>query len=109
VSQLLAVNYHILIAKVLVDGTIKYIADGIVVMLARRVLVSVPHQFGNPFVTEHCVKLRFDMQILEPFPWDAETTESRFVAIWASAQILEFTCEAAASFVATIDRVGLHT
>jgi len=108
VLKLLAVNHHVLITEILVDGTVKYITDDIVVALVYRVLVPVPHEFGSLFVSEHCVEQRFDSQVLKFLFWDTRTAESRLFAVRASTQIFEVSRKAAASLVAAINCVWLH-
>ena len=61
VLQPLAIDDHILIAEILVDGTVKDVANGIVITLVHRVIVPVSHEFSDPPIPEHCVNQRFDL------------------------------------------------
>jgi hypothetical protein len=109
VLQILAINYHVLITEVLVDGTIKDVANGVVVMLVCCVIVPVPHEFCDRFVSEHRVEQRFDCQVLELFFRDTGTVESRLIAVGTGIQILELPRKTAAPFLAAIDRAWFHT
>ena len=109
VLKFLPVDHHILIAEVLVDRTIKNVANDVVVALVCCIIMLIPHEFGNRFVSEHHVEERFERQILKFLSWDTRTAESRLITVWASVQIPKMPCKTAAPLVAAIDCFWLHT